>query len=283
MSTLALALVLLAAFAHAGWNLLAKTAQGGAAFVWLGAVAGCILYVPVLIVALALEPGHLGATAVGFMVVSGALHSATSCCCSGATATATCRSSTPFPAAPGRCWRPGPRSRSSASGPARLALAGAALIVGAVLSLATRPSEGQGAAVAFALLTGVSIAAYTLWDKEAVGDQDISPIVYFWGLGLTNALLLTPWVLRSREGLQDRLGHLEAPGLRSRPAEPARLHPRALRAGAGAGQLRGAGEGGEHPHRHGARDVPCWRRKGSGTGWSRRRGIVLGITALALG
>jgi drug/metabolite transporter (DMT)-like permease len=77
-----------------------------------------------------------------------------------------------------------------------LALAGAALIVGAVLSLASRPSRAQDAGIAFALLTGVSIAAYTLWDKQAVGDHHLSPIVYFWGLGLTNALLLSAWVVR---------------------------------------------------------------------------------------
>jgi len=44
-----LALVLAAAVAHASWNLFAKPAQGGAGFVWLCAVAGTVLYVPVLV------------------------------------------------------------------------------------------------------------------------------------------------------------------------------------------------------------------------------------------
>jgi drug/metabolite transporter (DMT)-like permease len=203
VSTLALALVLAAAFAHAGWNLLAKTAQGGAAFVWLGAVAGCILYVPVLIVALALEPGHLGATAVGFMVVSGALHSAYFVLLQRGYKDGDLSLVYPLSRGTGPLLATGAAIAFLGERPSGLALAGAVLIVGAVLSLATRPSEGQGAAVAFALLTGVSIAAYTLWDKEAVGDQEISPIVYFWGLSLTNALLLTPWVLQSKEALQD--------------------------------------------------------------------------------
>ncbi len=34
VTPLALALVLVAAFAHAGWNALSKRAPGGAAFVW---------------------------------------------------------------------------------------------------------------------------------------------------------------------------------------------------------------------------------------------------------
>ena len=74
MSLDVLALVVAAAFAHAAWNLLSKPAVGGAAFVWLSAVAGTLLYLPVLALALAADPGPLGWTAVGLMAGSGALH-----------------------------------------------------------------------------------------------------------------------------------------------------------------------------------------------------------------
>jgi hypothetical protein len=53
MSLSVLVLVAGAAVAHASWNLVAKPAAGGAAFVWLCAVAGTLLYLPVLAVALA--------------------------------------------------------------------------------------------------------------------------------------------------------------------------------------------------------------------------------------
>ena len=55
-----LGLVLLAAVAHAAWNLLAKGAQGGQGFVWLYTVAASVLYLPVLIAALIVAPGPLG-------------------------------------------------------------------------------------------------------------------------------------------------------------------------------------------------------------------------------
>jgi hypothetical protein len=74
MSPVGLVLVLAAAFAHAGWNLLAKGAEGGAAFVWLSAVAGSVIYLPVL--ALTLDPGRLGWSALGLMAGSGALGAA---------------------------------------------------------------------------------------------------------------------------------------------------------------------------------------------------------------
>ena len=58
MSLGVLSLVLAAAFAHAGWNFLAKGAEGGAAFVWLCAAVGTLLYVPVLAIALGTDPGR---------------------------------------------------------------------------------------------------------------------------------------------------------------------------------------------------------------------------------
>jgi drug/metabolite transporter (DMT)-like permease len=198
----ALSLVLVAAFAHAGWNLFAKTAEGGTTFVWLGALAGTVLYLPVLVVALIVAPGPLGATAAGFMVVSGALH-----CLYFVLLQRGYRDgdlSLVYPLARGT----GPLLATAAAivffaeRPSLLALAGGGLIVAAVLSLATRPTGPQGAGVLFALLTGVSIAAYTLWDKQAVGDQELSPIVYLWGLQLVNVTLLSGWVLRSREAVR---------------------------------------------------------------------------------
>ena len=58
-----------------------------------------------------------------------------------------------------------------------------------------------GAGTVFAVLTGAAIAAYTLWDKRAVGPLALSPIVYYWGTNLANAALLTPVALRERDEL----------------------------------------------------------------------------------
>jgi len=52
-------------------------------------------------------------------------------------------------------------------------------------------------AVAYALLTGVTIAAYTLWDKRAVSVLLIPPIVYEWGANVFRAIILTPQALTS--------------------------------------------------------------------------------------
>ena len=61
---------------------------------------------------------------------------------------------------------------------------------------------GSRAAIGFALLTGMTIATYTLWDKHAVGPTGLSPIVYYWGTNTGVALILAPWVLRARAELR---------------------------------------------------------------------------------
>ena len=52
------------------------------------------------------------------------------------------------------------------------------------------------------MLTGAAIAAYTLWDKQAVEAVALSPVVYYWGTNLANAALLAPVALRNRADLR---------------------------------------------------------------------------------
>ena len=197
MSLEVLALVLAAAVAHASWDLFAKPAQGGAGFVWLCAVAGTVLYVPVLVVALALDPGPLGWTALALMAGSGALHALYFVLLQRGYATGDL--SLMYPLSRGT----GPLLSSLAAiallgeRPTGLALAGGLVVVAAVLSLA-RPGDRSAETGFFALLTGTAIAGYTLWDKQAVGAVGLSPIVFYWGTNLVNALVLTPVALRRR-------------------------------------------------------------------------------------
>jgi drug/metabolite transporter (DMT)-like permease len=202
--TVALVLVLIAALAHAGWNVLAKTAGGGATFVWLFSAVAVVLWLPAVGVALAVAPGPLGLEGLGFMAGSGALHAL-------------------YFVALQRGYREGdlslvyPLARGTgpllstlaavvlfSERPSAVALAGGGIIVGAVLSLAGAggrggPSHGaRRRAVAFALGTGVAIAAYTLWDKRAVGPLGLSPIVYYWGTNLAETAILSAFVAHRR-------------------------------------------------------------------------------------
>jgi drug/metabolite transporter (DMT)-like permease len=196
-----LGLVLLAAVAHAAWNLLAKGAQGGQGFVWLYTVAASLLYLPVLVVALVVAPGPLGWAAFVFMAGSGALHTVYASLLQRGYRTGDL--SLVYPLARGT----GPLISTIAAiaifgeRPGLVALLGAGLIVLAVLALARPAPEAggeHGRAARIAVLTGVAIAAYTLWDKQAVDALALSPLVYYWGTNTANALLLTAIVLHGR-------------------------------------------------------------------------------------
>ncbi len=169
------------------------------AFVWLFALCGAAVLTPLVAVEGARGELDLDATALGLMAGSGALHAWYFVSLQRAYRDGDL--SFVYPLARGT----GPLLATIAAiafldeRPSLLALVGAAGIVGAVLSIAIGRAgwSEQGSAPLFALMTGVSIGAYTLWDKHAVDAADQTPEVYLWGTLLCQAALLTPFLLAS--------------------------------------------------------------------------------------
>ena len=85
--------------------------------------------------------------------------------------------------------------------PSGLAVGGALLIGIGAMTLANVPKGSDAVAgITFALITGALIATYTLWDKYAVSDLDIPPVVYDWANNSVRSLILVPLlVLRRNE------------------------------------------------------------------------------------
>jgi drug/metabolite transporter (DMT)-like permease len=213
--TTALALVLIAALAHAAWNVLAKTASGGATFVWLFSAAAVVIWLPAAVVAEALAPGAVGLEGIGFMAGSGALHALYFVLLQRGYREGDLSLVYPLARGTGPLLSTAAAIVLFAERPSALALLGGAIIVLAVFSLA---GAGSGAAassrigggdrrraVGFALLTGVAIASYTLWDKQAVGPVGLSPLVYYWGTNVAEAALLTPFVAHRRDEVRRTL------------------------------------------------------------------------------
>jgi drug/metabolite transporter (DMT)-like permease len=203
--TVALVLVLIAALAHAAWNVLAKTASGGASFVWLFSAAAVVIWLPAVGVAVAVAPGSLGVAGIVFMAGSGVLHALYFVLLQRGYREGDLSLVYPLARGTGPLLSTAAAIVIFAERPSALALAGGAIIVLAVFSLAgaggavasSRVSVGghQRRAIGFALLTGVAIASYTLWDKHAVGPLGLSPVAYYWGTDVAETALLTPFVL----------------------------------------------------------------------------------------
>jgi TfoX/Sxy family transcriptional regulator of competence genes/drug/metabolite transporter (DMT)-like permease len=195
----ALTLILAAAFIHASWNFLAKRASGHATFTWLFAVLSALFYAPVAAALILFYGASIGRVEIGFMAGSAALHTAYFVLLNQGYRSGDL--SLVYPLARGT----GPLLSSMAAilflgeRPSFVGLVGALLIIGGVVVLTSNPEQlrraGARMAVQYALVTGAFIAAYTLWDKQAVSRFAMSPILLDWGANLGRALLLTPFAL----------------------------------------------------------------------------------------
>ncbi|HLZ49091.1 MAG TPA: EamA family transporter, partial [Candidatus Limnocylindria bacterium] len=161
-------MVLASAVAHATWNLFAKRARGGAPFLWLAFTLAVPLYAPVAIAVLVLSGAHIGPLEILWMFVNAALNVAY-----GIFLLRGYRAgdlSVVYPLARGT----GPMLSLVGAvvlfgeRPTPIAIAGAVAIVAGILVLTGDPrklrARGSSAAVGYALLTGLTIGAYTLWD-----------------------------------------------------------------------------------------------------------------------
>jgi drug/metabolite transporter (DMT)-like permease len=252
VSATALVLILIAAIAHATWNLFSKQASvsGPTSFVWLMALLGTVLYAPVVAVALLLSPPRLTAEAwvfltgtgllqVGYFLFlqtgyargdlslvypvgrgSGALLAALAgivllgerpgpaglagialvvlgVLMLGAHGTSTARTDTSPGSAGIADASPGDASPGDASpgDAAAQATARAATITRERPRPIPRPGPW---ALAFALVTGLFIATYTLWDKYAVSTLGVPPLLQGYASLPVMVLVIAPFALRER-------------------------------------------------------------------------------------
>lgn len=228
MTSLALLLVLAAAVLHASWNYCAKRAGGGLPFVWLVGAIICTGYVVVLAIYAHVAGGlALPAGAIAWIAGSGVLKTSYSLFLQRGYRTGDF--SLIYPVARGT----GPLLSMIAAivllgeRPSLLAFTGGAVIVGAIFwltggfarigALARRAAPKTDAAprapgrdrsdrsaapvassVNYGVISGVFIAAYTIWDRRGVATLAIAPVLYDAGTAFTQIVLLSPFAWRRR-------------------------------------------------------------------------------------
>jgi drug/metabolite transporter (DMT)-like permease len=216
MTAAAVALVLAAAVIHATWNLLTKrTGGGGGAFVWLAGSISALVYAPVAAAAVVLQHPHFGLIEITFIAGTAFLHLGYFI--------ALLRGyragdlSLVYPLARGT----GPALATIAAiaffgeRPTAVALAGAGLVIAGILAMTgganifhfRRATETVRRAIGYALLTGVTIAVYTLWDKHAVSVLLIPPLILEWFGNAGRVAFLTPFALRRWSDVRHHWAH----------------------------------------------------------------------------
>jgi drug/metabolite transporter (DMT)-like permease len=210
VSPFALCLILVAAIAHASWNLFSKqaAATGAVFFIWLLAVAASGLYAPIVaIVAVAGHP-HLAGLNWVFLVGTGVLEAGYFLFLQFGYSKGDLSLVYPVGRGTGALLaalagivllgeRPGP-----------VTLAGIGCIVAGIIAIGlparrrvcdtdratARPAAGL--AVALALCTGAFIASYTIWDKYAVTTLRTPPMMQGYAAFPFMALAFAPLVMR---------------------------------------------------------------------------------------
>jgi drug/metabolite transporter (DMT)-like permease len=205
MSHKVLAIVVAAAFIHAFWNILLKRAQAGLSFTWLVSILQTIVFAPWILWVIWTEKPTLGPTEWFFIAGSAGIHIAYYYFLQRGYRSGDI--SLVYPIARGS----GPMLSSLAAiiflgeRPGVLGILGIAAIGGGIFFL-TGGIRQNGhpqikAAVVAGVLTGVSIASYTVWDKYAVSAVRISPVLLDLLANPVLALLLTPMVWRERQNI----------------------------------------------------------------------------------
>lgn len=208
MSATALLLVLAAAVAHSGWNALAKRAHDPLLFLWSSVSLASLGLMPLGVWALARE--GWGPGGAGFVLATVVIHAVYFYALGRAYATGDL--SLVYPVARGLGVALVPPlaflfldERLSFVGALGIALVVAG--IAAMQAVAGGPSRaarrsGRDARVAglrWAILTGLTIAAYSVVDKAGVAR--VHPLGYISLMGVGMSLLLAPFVLQRRADL----------------------------------------------------------------------------------
>jgi drug/metabolite transporter (DMT)-like permease len=212
----ALTLVVLAALMHASWNALAKRALDPVLFLWASVVLACGLGAPLMVYSI-LREGAPPPAGYPFIAATMALHATYFYALGRAYRAADFSLVYPLVRGLGVAlvpvlarWVLDERvSTLGATGIGLVALG----IVSLRLSARQRPAAvsgegspeqspglGRRAGLAWAVLTGGAIAAYSVVDK--VGVAHVDPVAYVWLMGVGISLLLGPIVVRDGAALR---------------------------------------------------------------------------------
>lgn len=196
MTAAALALVLAAALAHATWNLFLKRARGGTGFMTLVALVAAVIWAPVAAGQWIHQGYEFRLVHLWPILASAAIHTAYFILLDRGYRHGDLSVVYPLARATGPILTIVTAILVLGERPGALALAGAALVIAGAYLLTGNPlrlfSRDRPKGAGFALLTGCTIAVYTVVDKIAVSHYLIPPIVFDWACLTARLLFLWP-------------------------------------------------------------------------------------------
>ena len=201
VSSFSFGLILTAAWVHATWNLLAKRVGGGGLLVWLFNTIGFLCFLPVAIVILTQQENRMDHVDLFFLTGTAILHLVYFLVLQRGYQTGDL--SLVYPLARGT----GPLLSTLLAilvlkeRPTFAGLTGLGCIIGGVFLLTVQTSIKRSKKIqrtlSYGFACGLCISAYSVWDKYAVDEQSIPPVVLevFSAFGVS--FMLTPYAVRN--------------------------------------------------------------------------------------
>ena len=193
--------MLLAAAAHATWNIAAKRAAGSRHFVWLYSVGSALLYLPIILWICIQQRPHFDTRQYVALAATSFLHLGYSLSLQAGYRSSDltlvypiARGFGPLLSFIGAVLLLGERATALSALGMMLIVAGILLVAG----LTREPHRAPRKGIFFGLLTGVFIASYTLNDGFAVKTLAISPFIVDFTGNLVRIVVLAPLAWRDR-------------------------------------------------------------------------------------
>jgi drug/metabolite transporter (DMT)-like permease len=215
VSPTAIVLILIAALAHATWNLFSKqaSATGAVSFIWLVSACATAMYAPVIAVWTVLERPQLSGMSWLFMVGTGVLQTGYFLFLQTGYRLGDLSLVYPIGRGTGALLAALAGILLLGEHPGAAGIAGIGCIVAGIVLIglpgraADRPQPAAAAApgwqaIVFALVTGAFIASYTVWDKHAVSALHTPALLQGYAAFPVMLAALTPAVLRDRQRLR---------------------------------------------------------------------------------
>ena len=211
MTPTTVALILTSAVIHATWNLLAKRAGSTTAFTVVFGWVAVIAYAPVVgLWAAATQPvvlpEHIAIISISalfqlayFMLLNRAYKAGDI-----SVVYPVARGSGPLFTLLGAMLILGERPSPPGMGAVVIIGSGVVILAGRVRGPDLR---AHATSIGYALAVGLSIMAYTLWDKAAVATRHIYPLLVNWGVNLGVSLALAPYASRHMDEVREVWRH----------------------------------------------------------------------------
>jgi drug/metabolite transporter (DMT)-like permease len=222
VSPTAVTLIIAAALAHASWNLFSKQAStaGAVSFIWLVSACAMVMYAPAVLATVLVQRPHLTGVNWLFMAGTGVLQAGYFLFLQAGYRLGDLSLVYPIGRGTGALLAALAGVLLLGERPGPVGIAGIGSIVAGIVLIglpgrsfrpeqppsgplaATEPAPASTLrAAAFAVVTGVFIAAYTLWDKHAVTALKTAPLLQGYAAFPAMVVAFAPLVMRDRQRL----------------------------------------------------------------------------------